>query len=62
MNEILKSVLKEVKPTPADRKRLNRVAAELIGQTNAACAKLDIDAKAMLVGSAARDTWLHPLS
>ncbi|TES83571.1 MAG: CCA tRNA nucleotidyltransferase [Hadesarchaea archaeon] len=59
MDEILKSVLKEVKPTPADRKRLNRVAAELIKRTNAACAKLDIDAKAMLVGSAARDTWLR---
>ncbi|KUO40610.1 MAG: hypothetical protein AVW05_03460 [Hadesarchaea archaeon DG-33] len=59
MNEILKLVLKEVKPTPADRKRLERVAAELIGQTNAACAKLNIDAKAMLVGSAARDTWLR---
>ncbi len=59
MDEILKSVLKQVKPTPTDRKRLEQVAAELIGQTNAACAKLDIDAKAMLVGSAARDTWLR---
>lgn len=59
MDEILKSVLKEVKPTPADRKHLERVAAELIEQTNAACAKLNIDAKAMLVGSAARDTWLR---
>lgn len=58
MDEILKSVLKEVKPTPADRKRLEQVAAELIKRTNAACAKLNIDAKAMLVGSAARDTWL----
>ena len=55
----MKSVLKQVKPTPTDRKRLEQVAAELIGQTNAACAKLDIDAKAMLVGSAARDTWLR---
>ena len=59
MDKILKSVLKRIKPTPADRKRLERVAAELIKRTNAVCAKLDIDAKAMLVGSAARDTWLR---
>jgi tRNA nucleotidyltransferase (CCA-adding enzyme) len=59
MDEILKSVLKQVKPTSADRKRLEQVATELIGLTNAACAKLNIDAKAMLVGSAARDTWLR---
>ena len=59
MDEILKSVLQQVKPTPADRKRLEQVAAELIRRVNAACAKLNIDAKAMLVGSAARDTWLR---
>jgi tRNA nucleotidyltransferase (CCA-adding enzyme) len=59
MNEILGSVLKRVKPTPADRERLERVTAELIERTDAACAKLGIDAKAMLVGSAARNTWLR---
>ncbi len=59
MDEILKLVLRRVKPTLSDRKRLAQVAAELIGQTNAACSKLNIDAKAILVGSAARDTWLR---
>ena len=59
MDEILKSILKQVKPTPADRKHLERVATELIERTNAACSKLDIEAKAMLVGSAARNTWLR---
>ena len=59
MNEILRSVLKHVKPTPADRKRIKLVAAELIERTDAACAKLGIGAKAMLVGSAARNTWLR---
>ncbi len=55
----MKSVLKRVKPTPAERKRLQRAATELIERTNAACTKLDVEAKAMLVGSAARDTWLR---
>ncbi len=59
MEKILNRVLKQVKPTSADRERLKRVAAELIQRTNAACAKLGVDAKAMLVGSAARNTWLR---
>jgi tRNA nucleotidyltransferase (CCA-adding enzyme) len=59
MDEILKLILKRVKPTPADRERLEQVAAELIERTNAACAKLGVEAKAMLVGSAARNTWLR---
>lgn len=59
MNEILKSVLKRIKPTRADRERLERVATGLIGRANATCAKLGIDAKAMLVGSAARNTWVR---
>ena len=59
MDKILKSILKRVRPTPADRERIERVAAELIGRTNAACSKLGIEAKAMLVGSAARNTWLR---
>lgn len=59
MDKILKSILKQEKPTPADRERIERVATELIGRTNAACSKLGIEAKAMLVGSAARNTWLR---
>lgn len=59
MNNILKSILKQVKPTTADRGRLKRVATELIERTNAACSKLGIEAKAMLVGSAARNTWIR---
>ncbi len=59
MDKILKSILKRVKPTPADRERLERATAELIEQTDATCSKLGIKAKAMLVGSAARNTWLR---
>lgn len=55
----MKLILKQVKPTPADRERLKRVATELIERTDAACSKLGIEAKAMLVGSAARNTWLR---
>lgn len=55
----MKAILKRVKPTPAERERLKRMTAELIGRVNAACAKLKVDARAMLVGSAARGTWLR---
>ena len=59
MVDIPKEVLGRVKPTEADRKRIRQVTSELIQRTEAACEKLGIDAKAMLVGSAARGTWLR---
>ena len=59
MEKIYQAVLKRVKPTPTERKRLKRVTAELIARTKAACAKRGVEAKVMLVGSAARDTWLR---
>lgn len=59
MKEILEAVLKRVKPSQADRERLQLVANELIQRTNAACAKLGVKARAMLVGSAARGTWIR---
>jgi tRNA nucleotidyltransferase (CCA-adding enzyme) len=59
MDEVLKAVLKRVKPTQAERKQLERVANETVARVNLACAKLGVPARGMLVGSAARDTWLH---
>ncbi|MDI6643110.1 MAG: CCA tRNA nucleotidyltransferase [Candidatus Hodarchaeaceae archaeon] len=59
MADILEEVLKRVRPTEADQKRIERVASELIRRTKAACAKLKANAKPMLVGSAARGTWLR---
>jgi tRNA nucleotidyltransferase (CCA-adding enzyme) len=59
MDEILKAVLKRVKPKETERKRLKKVADMLIERVNRACKELNIRAKAMLVGSAARGTWLR---
>jgi tRNA nucleotidyltransferase (CCA-adding enzyme) len=59
MREIIKKVLKQVKPTEADEKRVKQVTDEIIQHVKAACAKLKIDAKSMLVGSVARGTWLR---
>ncbi|MDI6820521.1 MAG: CCA tRNA nucleotidyltransferase [Candidatus Hodarchaeaceae archaeon] len=59
MDEILKAVLERVRPTEAERRRLQRIAAKLIRRVDDACAKLGVSARAMLVGSAARGTWLR---
>ena len=59
MDEILKAVLKRVKPREAERERLKKVADMLIESVNRACEELNVPARAMLVGSAARATWLR---
>ena len=59
MDKILKAVLKRVKPREAERKRMKKVADMLIERVNRACEELGISARAMLVGSAARGTWLR---
>lgn len=59
MDEILKAVLKRVKPGEAERKRLKKVADMLIERVNRTCNVLKVPARAMLVGSAARGTWLR---
>jgi len=59
MDKVLKVVLKRIKPTQAERRRLEKVANEMVARVNLACAKLGIPARGMLVGSAARNTWLR---
>jgi tRNA nucleotidyltransferase (CCA-adding enzyme) len=59
MGDILKTVLKSIKPSEAERKRMKKVADTLIERVNRTCKMLDVPARAMLVGSAARDTWLR---
>jgi tRNA nucleotidyltransferase (CCA-adding enzyme) len=58
MDEVLKAVLERIKPTQAERKQLERVANEMVARVNLVCAKLGVPARGMLVGSAARETWL----
>ncbi|MFH1821520.1 MAG: CCA tRNA nucleotidyltransferase [Methanobacteriota archaeon] len=59
MASIQARVLRRVKPGGADIKRVDAVASELILKTNEASIKLKLDARAMLVGSVARGTWLR---
>ncbi len=59
MDEVLKAVLKRIKPTQAERRQLERVANEIVARVNLACAKLGVPARGVLVGSAARNTWLR---
>ncbi len=55
----MKEVLREVRPTETDKKRVGQVANEILKRVSAACAKLKISAKPLLVGSVARGTWLR---
>ena len=59
MREIIKKALEEVKPIEADERLVKQAAEEIIQRVKAACKKLKIDAKPMLVGSVARGTWLR---
>jgi tRNA nucleotidyltransferase (CCA-adding enzyme) len=59
MEDILKTALKRIKPSEAERRRMKKVADKLVERVNRTCEELDVQAKAMLVGSAARGTWLN---
>ena len=59
MERILKEVLKQIKPTPADHRRLQKIVKKLLERVKKACTELKVRAKPMLVGSAARNTWLR---
>lgn len=59
MEDILKTVLKRIKPSEAERGRLKKVAESLLERVDRTCKVLNLPARAMLVGSAARGTWLR---
>lgn len=59
MEKILKEVLRRVKPRRSDRELLRKISEELVERTEKACRELGVPGKAMLVGSAARETWLR---
>jgi len=59
MADIRTRVLRRVKPREADIKLIDAVASEVVRRTNEAIAKLKLNARAMLVGSVARGTWLR---
>ena len=51
-------MLKKVKPGPEDRSRLREVASTILSRIDTLAQERGLFLKAMLVGSAARDTWL----
>jgi len=51
-------VLERIKPGPLERKRLQEVSAALISRIESLAEECGLNLKAMLVGSAARGTWL----
>ena len=59
MKKILAKALRRVKPRKSDRARLTKLTERLAKRTDAACSKLRVEASAMVVGSAARETWLR---
>jgi len=59
MDKLLKKVLKKIKPSERDKKLVKQVTEEIIQRINKTCAKKKIDARPLLVGSAARGTRLR---
>ncbi len=59
MAGILTTVLRRVKPREPDIRRAEEAVAEVLRRTGEVAAKLRISARAMLVGSVARGTWLR---
>ncbi len=57
--DIRSEVLKRVKPNEDNIKNMNKVASELVQRVNKSAAKMGPNAHAMLVGSAARGTWIR---
>lgn len=53
-----RSILNEIKPSNTEKKKVHKIANDAIDFINEKCKKENINAKAILVGSVAKDTWL----
>ena len=53
------SILKEIKPTLKEKKEIVKIANYLIDYINLTCEKENIQAKAIIVGSVAKETFLR---
>lgn len=58
LESVSKEVLERVRPTEAERSRMEIVTRELVKRAEAAGAKAGVEIKPLVVGSAARGTWL----
>ncbi|MEM2924123.1 MAG: CCA tRNA nucleotidyltransferase [Methanocellales archaeon] len=57
--EILKEVLNRIKPTPEERAILKKISERIIEKIAEIAREKGIEARGLLVGSAARNTWLR---
>ena len=55
---VLEEALSKIKPTDAERRRLEKITAFLVDEVNREAKRRSVPARGILVGSAARDTWL----
>ena len=53
------NVLNSIKPTKEEEKKVKSLSRKLIEIINDAAKENNIEAEAVLVGSVAKDTWLH---
>jgi len=58
INKILASVLSRIKPSEAEKARLQALAESIIARVNAIAEKESLPVTAQLVGSSARGTWI----
>jgi|Deesub1362A_J573_1020465.scaffolds.fasta_scaffold01512_6 tRNA nucleotidyltransferase (CCA-adding enzyme) len=58
VEEVLKKVLRKVKPSEEEKKEMRRIAEEVIRRLQELTANLEFPVEIQLVGSAARDTWI----
>lgn len=59
IEEILKEVLSRIKPTPEERDALKKLSEKVINRIAEVAREKGIEARGLLVGSAARNTWLR---
>lgn len=58
MEELLKEVLAEIKPSETDRKKMLEISDDLLERARNVASELEVSIEPKLVGSAARETWL----
>ena len=59
IKRICAAILERIRPTEEERRRVERVVERLIAQATEKARELGIEAKAISVGSTARNTWVH---
>jgi tRNA nucleotidyltransferase (CCA-adding enzyme) len=59
IDSVTRQVLREIKPTQADRQKMSALAKELERKVSAACKEFGVETVVRVEGSFAKDTWLR---